>query len=395
MGKRHLQKVLLTGASGFIGRNLIEKIKEDCHIYALARRTQQEAGVSPHGNIRWISVDITDRAGLARVFKSIKEENGADFVIHLAAYYDFNYGPHPEYDRTNVDGTRLILEHSRGLGIRRFIFASSLAACTFPPPGQSVNENSPLDADFPYAAAKRRCEEMLRAFSPSMPCVSIRLAAVYSDWCEYPPLYMLLNNWLSSSWLSRIIPGRGEMAIPYIHIQCVIDAIILLMERSHRLPQYDTYVVSPYSTGSLRELFELSTRLYSGKPKQPIYIPKILSIPGVHLRNHWGRLTGRRPFERPWMLKYVDLKLTADSGYTREALGWRPRAELDLIHRMPILIENRRGDPVEWRRKNMAAMAKNGREEADPASHQLPEELALFGGNRKKQQERHASESCQ
>ena len=238
MKKRNLPKILITGASGFIGRNLIEDISEDFYIYALARRSQQEADVLIHRNINWIQVDITIKAGLAKVVQNIKKEGGVDFVIRLAAYYDFGNEPHPENERTNVQGTRLMLEHSKELGIKRFIFADSMVACNFPRPGKAVNEISPPDADFPYAVSKKECEQMLKESSASFSCTSLRLAAAYSDWCEFGPLYMFLKTWLSPSWRSRIIAGKGDAAIPYVHINCVSRVILQLRLMRHFLYAY-------------------------------------------------------------------------------------------------------------------------------------------------------------
>ncbi len=364
MKRRTLPKILVTGASGFIGRNIIEDFCEYYYIYALATRTQQEAGVLSHKNIEWFLVDITSKSGLAKVVQNIKNKGGVDFVIHLAAYHDFGNEPHPEYERTNVQGTRFLLAHSKELGIKRFIFASSIAACNFPSPGETINESSPLDADFPYAVSKKECEEMLKDYSASFPCTSIRLAAVYSDWCEFGPLYMLLKTWLSPSYRSRIIGGHGESAIPYVHINCVSRVISLVLEKSDRLPQFDIHVVSPYGSTSHRELFDLATRLYFGKSKRPIFVPKWLAKIGVYARDMGGRLIGKKPLERPGMMKYADLKLTAESAYTRKALGFEPPQRLHIMRRLAFLIENLKTFPVQWHQKNADAVAKTGLERA-------------------------------
>ena len=119
---RNLPAIILTGASGFVGRNLLELIKEDYTIYAFARRSQQEVGVVPHKNIKWILVDVGEKKQLSNVIKNIKEEREIKFILHLAAYYNFSNEPHPEYERTNVLGTRLMLEQAKFLGVKRFIF---------------------------------------------------------------------------------------------------------------------------------------------------------------------------------------------------------------------------------------------------------------------------------
>jgi len=300
----NLPKILVTGASGFVGRNIVESLCQDYYIYAFARRTQQEAGVKTHENIEWILVDIGHESSLAQVMVSIKKEGGVDFVVHLAAYYDFDNEPHPEFERTNVLGTRLLLEHSKELGLKRFIYASSIAACNFQPPGKAVNEQSPLDADFPYAVSKQKGEQMLKAYSEGYPCASVRLAAVYGDWCEYGLLYILLKTWLSSSWRARIIGGSGESAIPYIHVNSVTRVISLVIAKSDQLPHFDVYLASPDGATSHSELFDMATRYYFGEIKYPIFMPKWLAAIGVYALDCLGRLIGKRPFERPWMIKY-------------------------------------------------------------------------------------------
>jgi len=98
MTSHALPGIVVTGASGFIGRNVVASLCENFHVYALARRPQQEVGVSRHQNIEWILVDIADAARLGHMFREILAQGGADYVIHLAGYYDFSYDDHPEYE---------------------------------------------------------------------------------------------------------------------------------------------------------------------------------------------------------------------------------------------------------------------------------------------------------
>jgi hypothetical protein len=88
----------------------------------------------------------------------------------------------------------------------------------------------------------------------------------------------------------------------------------------------------------------------------PIYIPRFLAGPGIRIRCLIGRLTGSMPFERPWMAKYVDKKMTVDGTYTRKRIDWQPRARLRLLRRMSFLLENLKADPAEWNQRNRAAM---------------------------------------
>src|SRR5512143_783372 len=106
-------RLLVTGASGFVGRHLLDAIKEDYTIYGVARRSQARAGAPEHANIRWFQTDVADREPLFSTFRKIKELGGVDAVIHLAAHYDFTGKEHPDYWRTNVSGLRNVLDASK------------------------------------------------------------------------------------------------------------------------------------------------------------------------------------------------------------------------------------------------------------------------------------------
>ena len=104
---------------------------------------------------------------LNHVFDYIKNHGGADYVLHLAGYYDFTQKKNPAYEQVNVIATRYLLELSNMLKVKRFIFSSSVAACKFPPKGKAITEESPADGDFPYACSKRRGELLIKEYSES------------------------------------------------------------------------------------------------------------------------------------------------------------------------------------------------------------------------------------
>lgn len=350
--------IILTGASGFIGRHFIEAFHEVFYIYALARCSQKEAGVRIHRNIEWIRLDIGHPGSVEKVFKTVAERGGADFIIHLAGYYDFDGKDCPEYERTNVNGTRYILEAAQRLDIRRFIFASSLTVSRFDTPGTVINEKSPADAQFNYAVSKRKGEEMVRQFSGRFPTAVVRLAAIYSDWCEYGPLYKFLDTWLSKSWKSAILAGRGESAVPYLHVNDLNNFFLKIVENTEQLPQHDIYIASPKGCSSQKQLFLIASRYSSRRQPEPVFMPRWLAFAGVHLLNFTGRITGNPPFEKPWMIKYVDHKLDVEPSVTFKKLGWKPVPRYEINRRLLFLIENMKSNPSEWHRKNMEALKK-------------------------------------
>jgi len=301
--------VVITGASGFIGRHFLETIRDTHTVIAIARRSAREAGIPDHPNVHWIQWDIGGMQSFDEVRQQIVRLGGADFLFHLAAFYDFNYSDDLAYERTNITGTRNVIRLATELHVKRFVFASSLAACNFPRPGTSITEQTPVDANFAYARTKKAGEEMVREVSGDMASTIIRFAAVFSDWCEYPPLYKFLETWLSRKYDSRILGGKGESAVPYIHISDLVKIFQVIMQKSHLLPQFDIYAASPDGSTSHRELFELATHDFFGTDVKPVFLPRLVAFPGILLRNLMGYLhLTPMPFEKLWMLKYLDLK---------------------------------------------------------------------------------------
>lgn len=355
--------ILIIGATGFVGRHLLDDLKDEYKIYALARRSRIESHIPYHKNIQWLQCDIANKSRLNEVMEFLIEHGGVDYIFHLAAYYDFTYKDNPEYKRTNIEGTKNVLELAKGLNAKRFVFISSLAACEFPAEGEVINENSPPIANFAYANSKKIGEEFTQEYSNYFPCTIIRLAAVFSDWCEYAPLYKFLTTWLSKKLESRILAGKGESAVPYLHVNDLIALFRIIIKEADNLSQFGIYNASPNGSVSHKELYKIATTYYYGKALRPIYLPKIFIYPALVIRNiiSFLHLTSKEYFERFWMIKYIDKKLTVDSTHTQIALRWQPVPRNHITRRLLFLLEKMKSHPDEWHLKNEAAMKKVAR----------------------------------
>ena len=359
MTESKLPGLVITGASGFIGRNFIEAYKDDYQIYAIARRNQNEVGISRHKNIKWFLADVADSRAIREIIGEVKNSGGADYFIHLAAFFDFSNELNPEYKRTNIDGTEIILKEAAELELKRFIFASSLVVSEFPKSGDRLTEKSSLDADFPYAVTKIAGEAMAKEWSKTYPCTVVRFAAVFSDWCEYGPLYKFLDTWSSKSWKSRVLGGKGNSAVPYIHITSLSRMLRSILEQTKRLKDFDILLASPDESTSHQKLFEESTRFIFGEKRRSFHMPIPISRFGVNVLDLFGRLIGRRPFERPWMMKYIDERMEVDASYTRKELGWQIMPRFSLDRRILHVIEHMKTFPAEWHVKNDQALYKS------------------------------------
>jgi nucleoside-diphosphate-sugar epimerase len=277
--------------------------------------------------------------------------------VHLAGYYDFEYTDNPEYEKTNVEGTNNILELGKQLGIRHFIFSSSITVYKFNENGVKLTEKSPANATFAYAASKIKAEEMMKSYATFFKCSVVRFAAVFSDWCEFPPLYKFLSIWLSGQWDSRLLAGKGLSAMTYIHITDLDKFIIALINAYRDLQPYDIFLASPDGCLSHLDLYHHATRGYFGQTLKPLLISKRLTFQGLIVKQLLGSLhLTAKSFEKMWMLKYIDMTLDIDASYTRRTIGWEPTPRYHLLRRMIFLLEKMKGHPAEWHIRNEAAL---------------------------------------
>jgi nucleoside-diphosphate-sugar epimerase len=357
--RKRLPRILITGASGFVGSNFLLAAQEHFTIFALARRQPADRRLLAHPNVQWIYADIANEYALESALKEIKDTGGVEFVVHLAGFYDFNFDENPEYFRTNVIGTENILREATEMNVRRFIFASSLAAHAFELEEKIYTEHDPVTADFAYARTKRQGEELVQDFSKQFSCSVVRLAAVFSDWCEYGPLFMFLKTWLSGDWKSRVLGGKGSSSITYVHINCLIALFLSIIRRDKVLPAFDTYIASSEDSITHTELYELSTKYYYGRSRRSLKLPKTMATLGVYLQDYLGRIIGEDPFEKPWMMRYVDKQLRINNSYTRQELKWEPTRRFRMQRRLMYMIEHMKNYPYEWQNRNNKALKKH------------------------------------
>lgn len=353
--------LIVTGASGIIGSHFLDTCKDDYYIYAIARRSQLISNVPIHHNVKWIQLDVGDKDMVDKTIDNIISAGGADFIIHLAGYYDFDNEDSPEFHRTNVLGTLHMLQGAEKLKIKRFIFSSSLTVSKFNDADTIIDESSPADADFPYAVSKKEAEELIMQYSEKFPCAIMRLAAIFSDWCEYGPLYMFLMTWLTRNWKSRVLAGKGVSAVPYLHVKNLNTFILSIMQHSKRLPACPILIASPDGCTTHNELYNIAIRYNYHREPKPIFMPLWLASIGVFIFDIWGKIIGKRPFEKPWMMKYIDKKLEVDAAKSREMLQWKPVNRFHIGRRLLFLIESMKSNPYEWDYKNFEAMYKSAR----------------------------------
>lgn len=234
-------RVLVTGAAGFIGSHLVDRLLvQGDKVFAIddfssgydpeiKKRNIQAALKAP--GFELCQVDIRDRTKLANILAGQK----FDAVVHLAA----RTGVRPSlkeprlYEAVNIGGTLNLLETVKEASLSTFIFASSSsvygATSRLP-----FKEDDPADAPLsPYAASKRAGELYCRFYSRiyGIPITCLRFFTVYGP-RQRPD--MAIHKFSRLILEDKEIPiyGRGNSARDYTYIDDVIEGIISVLNKS-------------------------------------------------------------------------------------------------------------------------------------------------------------------
>lgn len=362
--------VVVTGAAGFLGSATVVDLAADHVVVAVDRRAPSEPLRRATPGVEWQSLDVADTARVDTCLRRARARHGGvDVVVHYAAFYHFGADWRPEYDRTNLDGTRNILEAATGHGVRRLIFASSVAACLPPTPGQRLNERSPADGTIPYARSKAIGESMVAEHAPRLPAVVLRIGGVFSDWCELAPLSSLIQMWSRRGPAGRIVAGKGKTGVPYIHRASLVATVRACIARREELDAYACLLVCEHRAVLHEELFPVIRRLTFGKSPRPLYVPRRVAGAGLVLAATVGRGVGIRIFEQPWMAQYIDRPWLTDCRYSEQQLQRPPSPGFDLLERMPTMVGNRLRDPQQWELRNQRRLQGHYLWDEAPADH--------------------------
>ncbi len=338
------QVVLITGASGFIGTALIARLSKRHHIIGVDKVLHKDRNSS----VLWYKADISDKNILSEIFREIKEKvsEKIDYIFHLAAYYDMVNKESGMYHKTNENGTRYLLDNLIGFNVKNFVFASSTVVFKPTTGVDKLNEESDLSSFMYYGNSKIAGETILSEYKKKIKVTTFRLSAVYSSYCRSIPL----ANQITFIWQKRfgykILPGKGDGGISYIHIEDVLDAFEKSMLLAKDIPSGSILILSEEGLLLNKDLHSLLCREIFGKQLNIIHLPKLIVWFYIYIINKFYTLTGRNYFFKPWMVKLANKKYQFNIDKAKEILKWQPKFQLE--QHMKVIIRNLKSDTSRW-----------------------------------------------
>lgn len=229
-----MKKAFVTGAAGFIGSNLVDRLLKDGwavtgldNFSTGFREFLVQANQSPSFNL--IEGD------LLRPDQWRESLQGCDLVFHLAANADVRFGPdHPDRDlQQNTIGTFHVLESMRQTGVSKIVFSSTGSVY-----GEATEIPTPEDAKFPiqtslYAASKLAGEGLISAYAESFQFQAwiFRFVSVLGERYSHGHVFDFYRKLQQNPNVLPIL-GDGEQRKSYIYIQDCLEAILTALEHS-------------------------------------------------------------------------------------------------------------------------------------------------------------------
>ncbi|MBD3180262.1 MAG: SDR family NAD(P)-dependent oxidoreductase [Candidatus Latescibacteria bacterium] len=308
-------KIIITGATGFIGRNLAESLHDEGNQITATGRSRQVGNQLIKRGIEFTACDILDQDSLKSAFSA------ADLLIHCAGR-TADRGSYSEFYQVNVVGTRNVIDACRQNDISRIIFISTPSVYYSGSDRFNVTESEPLPRkQFPYGKTKLIAEEELQsAAKEGISSIILRPRAVYG---RYDGTIVPRILELSAGKKFPLING-GEAMVDITCIENLASAIRNCLAAPVS-SWNQVYNISNGDPVSVREWFSTVLDIFN-RPFRPKNIPGPLAYGFAGVMEFLSKMSqGRiKPAMTRFSVGYMSRSLTMSIEKARQKLGYRP-----------------------------------------------------------------------
>jgi len=309
-----VERVLVTGATGFTGRALCERlVTEEKKVVAFVRSSSDTSRLQKIG-VECRQTDITEFAEV--------EKNFADFniVYHIAAAYRTEHSTGDAFHQVNVEATRNLLEVAKNTGVGRFVHCSTVGV-------QGEIDDPPADEKYRfkpgdhYQESKKEGELLaLKYFSEGLPGTVFRPVGIYG-----PGDTRFLKLFKPVSKGMFVMIGSGQVLYHMTFIDDLVDGILLCGSRPEALGEVFTLGGERYTT--LRELVDLIAEVL-GKSKTGIRIPYTPVYLASIICDKLCKRIGVSPPIYPRRVEFFSKDRAFSIDKAKRLLGYAPRVSL-------------------------------------------------------------------
>jgi nucleoside-diphosphate-sugar epimerase len=308
-------KVFVSGATGFIGIQLVKRLVNEGYTVHALYRSDSKAELIRQPGVEIFKGDILDISSLEHAMKGCEE------AYHTAAFAGISPGDPGTVFRYNVDGTMNIIEAAGRQGIRRVVVTST-AGVLGPSDGETVNETTPDPLSFftEYEASKHMMETKLLGRTKTEPEV-----VIVNPTRVFGPGYLSISNgvtrmikkYVEGGW--RFIPGNGNNIGNYVFVEDVVTGHLQAMKKG--IPG-ERYILGGDNI-TYNQLFGL-IREESGIDKKLLKIPLWLMLISAGIIKFGSKITGRTPLIDSRLVRKFNHNWIVSSKKASDVLGYHP-----------------------------------------------------------------------
>ncbi|MFB0566160.1 MAG: NAD-dependent epimerase/dehydratase family protein [Candidatus Aminicenantaceae bacterium] len=309
-------KSLVTGASGYIGGNLIRKMAEKgMEVKAFVRKTSDIRKLKELNNIEICYGDLTDFSSLEKAVM------GSQVVFHVAAASS-DWGDYKNFFHSNYVGTKNILRASIKAHVKKFIYISTIGVLDLRRKG-IIQESHPY-GNFPgsYRRSKTEAEKLVRKHSDVIPTVIIRPPPVYGP--EDPQCTSRTLRFARKNPMFLVKGGRG--IFPHVYIDNLIDSILLAAQKKEA--EGEIFNVTDDVSTTAKEFFTHLNHI-AGKGDIHLSLAHPVAWVVALLMDLLARLNSKPPVLSWTALDFLVLKSRFDISNARDKLDYKPAVSLD------------------------------------------------------------------
>jgi len=297
--------VLITGATGRIGKHLVEAlINQGEKVRALIRE-----GMIENEQVEIFYGDLLNKEALKKAVE------GVDVIYHLAAIVDYT-APKELMFNVNVMGTRNLLEVTK---IRKFIYLSSTAVMGKKLKELPATEKTPCKPSNFYGETKFEAEKLVKEASG----IIIRSADVLGP--GFMEGYDYVISHIEDGTMK--VPGDGKNFIQWIHINDLVQALLLAKENGK---PGEVYIVAGKEVKTLNDCFALLAKYLEVEPPKK-HVSKFLATTMTNYRIFKSKIKREKPIA---MKEYIE-KMTANRSFdiskARNELGFEPKIDYEYV----------------------------------------------------------------
>lgn len=338
--------VIVTGSCGRIGANVVRRLGKNFRMVGFELLKAIYASESEE----LVPVDLSSDESVHQAFTHIRYFYGNKIasVIHLAAYYSFDQQHSENYDRVTVKGTERLLKALQPFEVDQFIFSSTMLVHAPTKPGNKITEKSPVIPKWDYPLSKVKTEHLIHELRGKMATAILRIAGVYDDQCHSIPISHQIQRIYEKKLESRLFSGNIHHGASFLHMEDLVDAIELCVQKRKNLPQETTFLIGEDETLSYDALQRQISKLLYNHELSTWTLPKPIAKIGSWVQNHLPFIPP--PFIKPWMIDLSDDHYELDISEAKRILGWEPKHRLSQT--LPLMIQQLKDDPHKWYKMN-------------------------------------------